>query len=368
MGYYDQILNSTITGAGAGAGIGGGWGALVGGGMGLMSGLAEGDPAENQIRQQQRLNELQIRGNKELANYSQNLQKDMWNFTNYENQIKHLKAAGLNPALMYAKGGVGGQTGSANAGQVAGAHASSEAEREAIGIQRNAQNLQTAMNITQMQNIKADTKVKEAEAEKISGVDTENVIASTNQIIELTENTKAAREGIQTDNAIKELKRIVDSNTVNDNIEIVKQTAAQLQLLTQKLKQEVPKAGEIAQATLDNLKKDLNVKDQDIEESKRRMEYMDEQVSIAFEQLEQANIFNLRGYRLEIFKIQNETVRNATYQAYYELEKEYREKNLEWDKQKFTAELGGKVMARLFNGYKPNKGATPKFGKSPAGK
>ena len=26
----------------------------------------------------------------------------------YENQIKHLKAAGLNPALMYAKGGVGG--------------------------------------------------------------------------------------------------------------------------------------------------------------------------------------------------------------------------------------------------------------------
>ena len=161
MGYYDQILNSTITGAGAGAGIGGGWGALVGGGLGLMSGLAAGDPAINQIRQQQRLNELQIAGNEELANYSQNLQKDMWNYTNYENQIKHLKAAGLNPALMYAKGGVGGQTGSANAGQVAGSHASSEAEREAIGIQRNAQMLQTAMNITQMQNIKADTKVKE---------------------------------------------------------------------------------------------------------------------------------------------------------------------------------------------------------------
>ena len=94
--------------------------------------------AVNQIRQQQRLNELQIAGNIELANYSQNLQKDMWNYTNYENQIKNLKAAGLNPALMYAKGGVGGQTGSANAGQVAGSHASSETEREAIGIQRNA--------------------------------------------------------------------------------------------------------------------------------------------------------------------------------------------------------------------------------------
>ena len=41
--------------------------------------------------------------NIKLANYSQNLQKDMWNYTNYENQIKNLKAAGLNPALMYAK-------------------------------------------------------------------------------------------------------------------------------------------------------------------------------------------------------------------------------------------------------------------------
>ena len=97
MGYYDQILNSTITGAGAGFGVGGGVGALVGGGLGLMSGLMAGDPAVNQIRQQQRLNELQIAGNIELANYSQNLQKDMWNYTNYENQIKNLKAAGLNP-------------------------------------------------------------------------------------------------------------------------------------------------------------------------------------------------------------------------------------------------------------------------------
>ena len=219
MGYYDQILSSTITGAGAGAGIGGGWGALVGGGLGLMTGLAEGDPAVNQIRQQQRLNELQISGNEELASYSQNLQKDMWNFTNYENQIKHLKAAGLNPALMYAKGGVGGQTGSANAGQVVGSHASSEAEREAIGIQRNAQMLQTAMNITQMQNIKADTKVKEAEAEKIKGVDTEYTksqtdvnIANIQLIGQNTENTRLRNLGQETQNNYRDWETIPRRN------------------------------------------------------------------------------------------------------------------------------------------------------------
>ena len=32
----------------------------------------------------------------------------MWDYTNYENQVKHLGAAGLNPALLYGQGGGGG--------------------------------------------------------------------------------------------------------------------------------------------------------------------------------------------------------------------------------------------------------------------
>ena len=34
----------------------------------------------------------------------------MWDYTNYENQVKHLEAAGLNPALLYGQGGGGGAT------------------------------------------------------------------------------------------------------------------------------------------------------------------------------------------------------------------------------------------------------------------
>ena len=36
-------------------------------------------------------------------------------YTNYENSVKHLKEAGLNPALFYAKGGQGGATGGGQA-------------------------------------------------------------------------------------------------------------------------------------------------------------------------------------------------------------------------------------------------------------
>ena len=267
MGYYDQILNSTITGAGAGASVGGVWGGLVGGGLGLMSGLAEGDPAENQIRQQQRLNELQITGNKELANYSQNLQKDMWNYTNYENQIKHLKAAGLNPALMYAKGGIGGQTGSANAGQVSGSHASTEAEREAIGIQRNAQMLQTAMNYSQIQNIKADTKVKEAEAEKIRGVDTEYTksqtdvnIANIKLIGENTENTRLRNLGQETQNELLKLEKLYQEGTLDARILNQSLVNNNLAANIRKLNEEIPWIGKLAQGQLNVYEADVKVK------------------------------------------------------------------------------------------------------------
>ena len=69
--------------------------------------------------------------------------------------------------------------------------------------------LQTAMNITQMQNIKADTKVKEAEAEKIRGVDTEYTksqadvnIANIKLIGENTENTRLRNLGQETQNCL----------------------------------------------------------------------------------------------------------------------------------------------------------------------
>ena len=53
--------------------------------------------------------------NKEQADYSTALAKNYWDYTNFENSVKHLKEAGLNPALYYAKGGQGGSTGGGQA-------------------------------------------------------------------------------------------------------------------------------------------------------------------------------------------------------------------------------------------------------------
>ena len=46
--------------------------------------------------------------------------KEMWDYTNYENQVAHMKAAGLNPALMYGTAGQGGQTAGGTVGSGSG--------------------------------------------------------------------------------------------------------------------------------------------------------------------------------------------------------------------------------------------------------
>ena len=62
-----------------------------------------------------------LQAGKQSHQYNQ----EMWDYTNYKNQVKHLEAAGLNPALLYGQGGGGGATAAggnaiAGSGQSAG--------------------------------------------------------------------------------------------------------------------------------------------------------------------------------------------------------------------------------------------------------
>ena len=152
-------------------------------------------------------------------------------------------------------------------GQVVGSHASSEAEREAIGIQRNAQMLETAMNITQMQNIKADTKVKEAEAEKIKGVDTEYTksqtavnVANIKLIGENTENTRLRNLGQETQNALLKLEKLYQEGTLDARI--LNQTLINdnLSANIRKLNEEIPWIGKLAQSQLNVYEADVKLK------------------------------------------------------------------------------------------------------------
>jgi len=80
--------------------------------------------ADKQRRDQERLMGIQQQNQQQLNRQGHQLQMDMWNKTNYQAQLKHMKKAGLNPALMYGMGGGGGTTaGSQGGGSASGGNA-----------------------------------------------------------------------------------------------------------------------------------------------------------------------------------------------------------------------------------------------------
>ena len=97
---------------------------------------------------QLKLMEIQNRYNEQMAQRNQERNKDLWDYTNCENQKKHMKAAGLNPALMYGMGGGGGVSSSGAQGQ--GVTQPTDRSIE-MGIQRQGLGLQLANLASQVE-------------------------------------------------------------------------------------------------------------------------------------------------------------------------------------------------------------------------
>ncbi|AXH75578.1 MAG: DNA pilot protein [Microviridae sp.] len=92
----------------------------VGGIMGLALG---GINDRRQLKQAEKLQELEIRGQREMSEFNQMQQMEMWHNTGYGAQMKQLKDAGLNAGLIYGMSGGGAQTASSTPGSVSGKQA-----------------------------------------------------------------------------------------------------------------------------------------------------------------------------------------------------------------------------------------------------
>lgn len=137
--------------------------------MGVIGAASALQSGSNQSYNEEQAQLRQAQINKEQAKYSQGLAMEYWDYTNWENQVDHLKKAGLNPALMYAKGGTGGQTGG---GQAQGVGLS-PSNQEAVKAQQIGMALQLAQLKSQIEVNESVAKKNTAEAEKTAGVDTE---------------------------------------------------------------------------------------------------------------------------------------------------------------------------------------------------
>lgn len=121
-----------------------------------------------------RIMALQNEYQKQAAAQSQQYAKDYWDYTNAENQVEHLKNAGLNVGLMYGQSGAGGM------GASGGAHQSSpdQPQGNPVGMALQTQQIeqQRRMNDAQIALAEAQAEKAGAEAKKISGVDTQEAL------------------------------------------------------------------------------------------------------------------------------------------------------------------------------------------------
>ena len=116
---------------------------------------------------------MQYNNQQELNRQGHEIQKNMWDYTNYGNQMAHMKEAGLNPALMYGQGGGGGTTAG---GQGGGSAAMGQAPKSKnMGIEG-------IMTAKQMELMDAQEDKTRAEADRIRGVDTDLATAKANNL------------------------------------------------------------------------------------------------------------------------------------------------------------------------------------------
>lgn len=230
-------------------------------GAGLNAAMSSGT-ANEQWGNQLRLMDIQNRYNEQMAKNNQQRNKDLWDYTNYENQKQHIKNAGLNPALMYGMGGGGGV--SANGAQGQGVTQPTDRSVE-MGLKQQGLGLQLASIASQVDLNKSQAEKNKAEADKIAGVDTDVQKATIDNLIAQTSNEKVKKGlilgQIRVADAEEELKRNT-ADWTKDKADETRWNIKSLQKGIDKLVEEISGMkldNELKERTIDNKVKESSL-------------------------------------------------------------------------------------------------------------
>lgn len=203
---------------------------LITGGISQALGLSWS--AKRAMQEQEAYNKrimaLQNQYQQQAAAQSQQYAKDYWDYTNAENQVKHLRNAGLNVGLMYGQNGAGGMGASGGARQ----ESPDQAQGNPIGMALQVQQIeqQRRMNDAQIALAEAEAEKAGAEAKKISGVDTQETLTKIKEAASrielnlkegnykeaLTELTNAEKEATEALKSLREMQEALTSAQISE--------------------------------------------------------------------------------------------------------------------------------------------------------
>lgn len=237
-------------------------GTIIGIGAAAGKAIANNNAKNEQKKENRELMKYQADLNQQQAYYSTGLAKDLWDYTNYENTVRHIKAAGLSPSLIYGSGGGGGST--SGAGQASGVGMPSKTGTEA-GIQAQGMALQLANVASQTRLNESQANKNEADAEKTRGVDTKAQEATIDNLIAQTSNEKVKKGlilgQIRVADAEEELKRNM-ADWTKDKADETRWNIKSLQKGIDKLAEEINGMkldNELKERTIDNKVKESSL-------------------------------------------------------------------------------------------------------------
>lgn len=236
MPFFTELLKQTA-------------GQAVGAGIGM---LLQGQADKRQLKQQEKLQELQIKGQKQMTDYNTAKQYDMWLKTNYPAQVEQLQKAGLNPGLLYGMSGGGGTTASISTGNVEGGKAPQGGGeiQSVMGM-----GMQLQLMDAQRKVLESQAALNQVEAAKKSGVDTENVKADTqNKILQSVINDYAGKEAKETFEKITQPNRLIQAKTYEDELSARQGIAGTIYEMWLEGRLKDKSVAEVEQALLQNAK------------------------------------------------------------------------------------------------------------------
>lgn len=186
---------------------------IVGAGMGMIT---AGWDDRRTVSVNKKLQRHQRDIQKELGEFNQGLALDMWDKTGYGAQRKQMEAAGLNPGLMYGGAGSGGTT----QGGAAGSSVSSgyQPASEGPAMKGAAMGMEMGMATASIDLMRANAAKARAEAKKLEGPDTENVVETTGNIKQDTANKIIENEILQIKKATAGLEQSIQQISMSDVI------------------------------------------------------------------------------------------------------------------------------------------------------
>lgn len=173
---------------------------------------------KQQMKTQEQLIAQQMAAEKEMMDYQQLKELEMWEKTGYGAQVRQMKEAGLNSALMYGMRGGGGQTtGHGGSPSIAGGVAQ-HVNTTGMGIQNG---IQMALMMSQKKVLDTQAEKNQAEADKTKGIDTEMAGMATEKLFQEKENLRQTHTLLQLEGTMRNIENFEKQATQHNRMDYI---------------------------------------------------------------------------------------------------------------------------------------------------